>query len=493
MEKIIEKLKIVVVMLLVILLSIAAFWGIFLKEKGAWKNVIPDYQYGMDLEGTRELRYKLDTSEEEKYVYVDENGNIMGEVWKEGKAITAEDETTSEETESTEDKQEEQSEKIENSEEIPYTKETRTIKVNSDDKLNKENFEQAKKMIQKRFKEQEIAEYNLRIDDVTGDFVVETANNEDASKVQELISSTGKFQVIDYQNGVVLMDHSDIQKVSVVSSNESAYNTYLQIEFNKEGAEKLREISKKYVEIKQEAVENEEENSEETTETEKKYVSIVFDGTTMMTTYFGEEMTAGVLQISVGQARTEYEDFVEDYRSAKRIADILNSGVLPVTYQLGTDNFIKSEFTNEDKNTLKIVCIVVIALASLILLIKFKKNGLLAAVLSIGYIALLSIVARYTNVIITQNSMIAYGIVILLNYLFIKLILRKLATQEIDQAYAESAKQFYLATLPIDVIAIVFTFSKYTPINSIGMILFWGMILNAIYHLVLTRSILKKQ
>lgn len=484
-----KNLKIVIAILLSVLLSLIAFWGVFTKEKGVWKNLVPDYQYGMDLEGARELRYALDDSEEEKYVYVDENGTVMGEVWKDGSATTAEDEASSEE--------EGQAEETETEEEqVPYAKETRTIKVNSDDKLTKENFEKAKKIIQERLKAQGVAEYNIRIDDVTGKLVVETSNdNENVDLVQNLVESAGKFQIIDYQNGLVLMDNSDIKKVSAISYNEDSYNTYLQIEFNKEGAEKLREISTKYVEIENETEEQNEENAENEEEhnhdeeTEKKYVSIVMDDTTMMTTYFGEEMTNGMLQLTVGQARTNPAEAQEDYASAQTIADILNSETLPITYQLETDNFVKSEYAKEDVDTLKIIAVVTIVLASFILIVKFRKSGFLAAFLSIGYIALLSIVARYTNVVLTENSMIAYSIIVIMNYIAMKMVLK---AEKEGQIFDDAMKKFYLTSIPLGVIAIVFTFSKYTAINSIGMILFWGVILNVLYNIIVTRTVLKK-
>lgn len=495
LEKILERVKILVVIALIILVSLVAFWGVFWKDKGVWKNAVPDYQYGMELEGTRELRYGLDTSEEEKYVYVDENGNIKGEVWKDGNPTTEEAETNPDETADAEASKETADE------EIPYKKETRTIKVNSDDKLTKENFETAKKIIQKRFKEQEIREANLRIDDVTGNLMIETANNDQVELVEDLVSSVGKLQIIDYQNGLVLMDNADIKNVSVVSSNnEATYNTYLQLEFNKEGAEKLREISTQYVEIKNETETQNEETTEETEEehnhdeeTEKKYVSIVFDNTTIMTTYFGEEMTAGMLQIPVGQARTTQKEFLEDYESAQNIANILKLGMMPVTYRLETDNFVKSQYTADDWNALKIVAATAIALASVILMIKFKKNGILAALLAIGYIAVLSIVMRYTNVILTQNSLATFWLVIIFNYIFMKLLLKQLQTQEITQAYSQTAKKFYLGAFPVAVFALVFTFSKYVTMSSVGMVLFWGIMVHVVYHALLTRAILKKQ
>lgn len=479
-EIILKKIKVLIALLSVIVISVIAFGGVLKKEKGVWKNLVPEYQYGMDIKGARELKYVVDDTEEEKYVYVDEEGNSKGEVWKEGTPTTAEDEKSSEEK---------------TEEEVPYSKETRKIKKNPDEMLTKENFEMAKKILQERLKKQGVSEYFMRLDDVTGELVIETANdNENIETVESLVRQKGKFQIIDYQNGLVLMDNSDIKNVSVVSSNESGYKTYLQIQFNPQGAEKLKEMSKKYVEIPNEAENQqegeEEHNDEETQETKKMYVSVVFDDTTMMTTYFGEEMTAGLLQISVGQQRENYEDFRKDYESAQKIANVLNAGTLPIQYQLETDYFVKAEYTNQDSNTLKIIAVVTIVIASMILIVKFKKNGALVALLVIGYIALLSIVVRYTNVILTENSIISFVIIVILNYIAMKMLLKSFENQDAKSAFGQSMKKFYLATIPVDVIAIVFTFSKYAFINSIGMILFWGMIVNVVYHFIFTRTVL---
>lgn len=490
--------------LIVILLSIIAFFGVFTKENGIWKNHLPDVSYGMDLKGARELIYVVSNKEDEKYVYVDEAGNIKGEVWKEGKAITEDDEKSSSEETTEGDGQEEttnsEETKTSDTNEVPYTKETRTIKKNPDDVMNKKNFEQSKKIIQKRLKEQGIDEYHIRIDDITGKIVIENASdNEEVSRIEQLVANPGKFQIIDYQTGVVLMDNSDIKQASVVYSNNETYQTYLQIQFNKAGSEKLKEISNQYIEIKEETQEVPKEENTETTEedtdkeTEKKYVSIVFDDTTMMTTYFGEEMANGILQISVGQARTEHKDFMEDYNSAKTIADMLNTGVLPVTYELETDNFVKSAITEAMLETLKIVVIIAIIIISLILIIKFKKKGALAAVLNIGYIALLSIVLRYAKVEITINAMISLIFVMGINVVFLKMFLQKCQISNNGEAYKQVCKEFYLTIVPLIVIAIVFTLTQYYAINSIGMVIFWGIFLQGLYNLLLTKTLLNNR
>ena len=364
------------------------------------------------------------------------------------------------------------------------------IKENPDDQLTKENFEQAKEIIQKRLKEQGITENNIRIDNVTGKLMIENASKEEQiERIEQLVSKPGKFEIVDYQNGVVLMDNSDIKKVSVVYSNDSAYNTYLQIQFNAEGANKLKEISNKYVEIKDETQNAEEtpEEAEEKEETEKKYVTISFDGMKMMTTYFGEEMSNGILQISVGQARTEPSEFRKDYNSAKIIADMLNSGVLPVVYKLETDNFVKSEITTQMQRNMKIVVGIAIAIVSILSIVKFGKKGLLASISNIGYIAILSLVLRYTNVEITVNSILAGVIMVIANMLFLKMLLNAKETH----TYQEVSKKFYLALIPVIALAVVFTLTKNSGIASIGMMVFWAIILNIVYNLIITNTLLK--
>lgn len=494
MKNILRKLKIFVVILIVLLLSLVAFVGVFTREKGIWSNIVSDYQFGKDISGMREIRYSLNDESEEKYVYVDEEGNIKGEVWKDGNSITQEDENQEDETEID---SEENSE-----EEISYEKETRTIQANSDENRNKENFEKAKRIIQERFKNQNIEDYNIRLDDVTGKLQIELANDDEkVDLAEELIEEQGKFKIVDYQNGIVLMDNSDIKNVSVLYSNsDSSYNTYLQIEFNKEGKEKLKNISNKYVETvapKEDSEdidnENEEVSEEDSEEKEIKYVSVVLDDTTMMTTYFGEEMASGILQIKAGQARTEYEDFRKDYESAKLIADILNSGILPIDYELETDNFVGAQLTENSLNNIKIIFAIIIVIISIILILKFKLNGFISAILGIGYIALLSLIIRYTNVIVTVNGLTALACMIAANYIFYGMILRKLDETIFSIAYLEVMKKFYLSVIPLIVIAIVFTFAKYTLVNSIGMIVFWALVLNAVYNFMFTRIVFKNK
>lgn len=495
MKKTLRILKVIIAILLVVLLSLIAFAGIFKSEKGLWNNIIPDYKYGMDVEGTRELRYVVDESEDEKYVYIDDNNNIVGEVWENGSAITEEKEKASETEEVSEETVEENAEETSNEEkseetdEIPYKKETRTIKVNNSEDLTKENFEKAKSIIQKRLRRQGVESYNIRLDDVTGKLVIETNNDDDnINTIESIVREVGKFKIVDYENGIILMDNSDVKNATAVYSANSEYEVFLQINLNKTGAEKLKEISKKYVKIENEPKEGENADATSSSQEEIKYITIMMDDTKISTTYFGDELNGGILQVRVGESTSEYEDFISHYNEAQLIADSINTGILPISYTLQTDNFVKSSISNSTKQMAIIIFVVINAIIGLIFIVKYKKSGLLAFIISIGFISTLAIVSKYTNVLITINSLIALSIIVVMNYIFTNMVLKN----NKENGFFESMKKFYLNIIPIIVAVLVFIFTKSAMINSIGMIGFWGIILIALYNVIFLKTSLDK-
>ena len=287
------------------------------------------------------------------------------------------------------------------------------------------------------------------------------------------------------------MDNSDIKRVSVVTSTEdSTYSTYLKIELNKEGAQKLKDMSNKYVEQK---TENEESEESEDTDKQKniKYVTVKFDDTTMMTTYFDEEMNSGVMYINVGRARDTRQEALADYESAQAIASVLNLKKLPIKYSLETDNFVKSEINVNEKNV-AILAGIIVLIISLVFIAIFKKEGVIAAILGIGYISLLSIIIRYVgDVDITLNSIVALIAVIAMNYIFEWLLLSNQKQNE-NAAFGATMKKFWICSIPVIVSTLVFIFNTALRISSIGMVMFWGILLLAIYNLIFTRTVLRK-
>lgn len=486
MEKKLKKFKTLAVVLIVVLISAIAFGGLYIKSQGVWKNILPEFSYGMELNGVRELRFVLDTSEEEKEVYIDENGNYAGDVVKEKETTSSPeidlvDENgnpiSSENTEATQEDSNENKENEPKEDELSgYTVEERTVKANEDSNINITNFEKAKKIIQERLETLDLYEYNIRLDDVTGELVVEVPDNNNVEIQESMIATKGKFEVVDHQNGLVLLDNSNIEKVtSTYTNNDNGYQSYLVVQLNKQGTEKLKEISKRYIS-------STDENGIATT----KYVAVEFDDQELIQTYFGDELTNGVLQIPLGQTATEYEDFTKTYNSTTRVASILNSEIMPIAYKLNADNYIQSDITGETQLIAIVSFAIIILILSIVMIVKYKVSGLKFAIFNVGYIAIVTLIFRYTNVLLTLNSLVAFIGVVGINMLFEYKLLENLKkTDDVKLVFTETMKQLYLAIIPVAIIAVIFTFMASAVISSIGMVLFWGIAVQALYSSLL--------
>ena len=68
-------LKVVLTILIVILLVMVSFFGIYIKKNGTYSNIIKDYNLAMELEGARQVVLKPDESTEK--VTKDSDGNVV--------------------------------------------------------------------------------------------------------------------------------------------------------------------------------------------------------------------------------------------------------------------------------------------------------------------------------------------------------------------------------------------------------------------------------
>lgn len=497
---IIKKLVAVAMVLLVVTISVIAFVGVYLKDTNKLTNVVADYTYSTEFQGNREYKFILDTSEESKEVYVDSEGNVCGDVLKKEEATESTEVEVTPETENATIEETKDETDVEG-----YTKETRTIRANDDSVLTKESYKKSRAIIENRLKNLEANQYYTRLDEVTGDLVVELPDDDDANFLYEAISTKGEFKVLDSQNGLELMNNSHLKSAKVGYAATEGYTVYLQLEFNKAGKEILKNISNQYVEkvIEKEETTNEaiEENTttvEDATETEEKtepekeikYIDIKLDDQVITTTYFGEELPTGYIQIPLSQNITNADELNAATKSANAIATIINSGNMPNTYVLQSDNFLQSSIKSEVFDYIKIALVVIISILSLVLVIKFKLKGLLGAILNIGYLAAVSLAMRYTGVIVTISCVITVVGIIIINFGFMYILLNLMKNgTKAKIAYTEAMKKIYLSIIPVGIVAFVFTFMQNASVMGIGMILFWGIIIQALYNLVFTRNV----
>ena len=128
-------------------------------------------------------------------------------------------------------------------------------------------------------------------------------------------------------------------------------------------------------------------------------------------------------------------------------------------------------------------------------IIKYKKNGLLSAVSLIGFVALLLLVLRYTNVTLTMEGMIAIVIAVVLDFIFIVYLLNLIKRQdsktaaEASHTFKEALIKTLFIFIPVAITAIILCFAGWLPIYSFGMVAFWGVLLIVLYNLIITRTL----
>lgn len=453
--KTLKKLKIALILLFVAVIIFASFFGIYKKEDFRAVNIIKDYKLGM--QWTNKVKFTGTVKQEEKEVIYDQDGNVV------------EDDGETEYTE-----------------ENGYTK--KTEKIVDENVSNIDNYKKVKKIIKNRLKGMGVGEYKLELNKETGEIGITLQDTDETHEIEEQLTRMGKFTIVDKDTEEVLLDNSQVKSAKVLygpsQADVNATVVYLQLDFDKEGTKKLEEISQIYVENKT-TEENEEGESEEVDNT--KYVSVKVDDETISSTYFGEKMSTGTLYVPITQA-SDSEELANKIKSVNNIVTVIKSGELPIEYEFEEET-IESDF-NKDKLVILIASFAVIYMLELIFItLKFRVKGSVAGFMQIGYLALVLLAIRYTNVITTVQGIVGIGISSVLNMVFNYLILNELKIK--NEISWNLIGKFALWTLPLYVIAIVLSFNSLTVVNSLGMTLVWGSICLYLYNLSLTKRALE--
>ena len=473
-----KKLKILTIVLAIVLIAMIAFWGIYTPIQNRMENNVKKYSYMMDLKGARNITFSVDKS----------NKTTIKD--SEGKEVEDADNLTDDELK-----------------EKNYVKEE--IPQNNEDSLNLENYNKSKEIIQNRLKELKIEEYNIRLDESNGDILLEISENNSTDDIVSQLSTKGKFEIIDSETNEVLMDSNDINLANVMygsgsnSSTSAASGTtvYLNIEFNKEGTQKLKDISNTYVKSEDEKTEkdssepSEEVDLTEDEETSKsKEVTLKINGEKVLSTSFEEPMETGKLQLSMGKATTDQDTLQDNVKQASNIAVSLNSGEMPIKYAAEQNEYVLSDITSNDLNIVLYVTLGIVAISLIVLIIKYKAFGILGSIAYIGLTSIFLLLIRYANVDLSIQGILGIIISLILNYVFMLKICSKFVEkngQSVTEKIKETYKEFFIRIFPICIAIIAFCFGGWAPISSFGMVMFWGIILIAVYNAVVTNLLFR--
>lgn len=455
-----KKVKILTIALLIAVITMVAFIGVYTKVQNRMENQVKDYDLAMDLKGSRNIRLKISTG----------NKTIIKDA--EGKEVEDSTSLTDEQI----------TEKGYTKEEVPY---------NSEEVKTVENYVVSQKILERRLEKLGVSNYIIKLDDATGDIIIELTENDRTDNVISNLYTKGKFEIVDSQTKEVLMDNKDIKQARVMygSGNSTGTsrgtNVYLDIEFTKEGRQKLEQISSQYVkeDVPEENTTNNETTTEETT-TEKK-ITMNIDDSEIMSTNFEEPIRTGKLQLSIGAASTDQKTLQGYIDQASSMASVLSTGSLPIQYNLDENQYVLTDITNQEMEIAIYVVAIIVVLALIGLMIRYKTVGALGAISYVGFISLLLLVVRYANVTIAIEGLVGIVMTLILNYILVNQLMEN--SEESLVVY----KDFFVKIIPVIIMVVTFCFIPWTPISSFGMTMIWGIALMAIYNSILTNSLLK--
>jgi Preprotein translocase subunit SecD len=448
-----KALKRTLIILLIILLALISFGGIYIQKTKFVENILPEYKLGPDFTGLRNIGLKV--SDATKDIYYDLDGNVVDE---EGKNTTK---------------------KVES--------------VNKEENLTKNNYKKAKEIIEKRLEKikqvqytsagivenKAIDYYTIKQNEETGKIELKLPENANTDMVLRYVATKGDFTIVDDQDNV-LMDNSYIKEANVgYSSTSSGVTVYLTIQFDKQGTEKLKEISNTFIKT----------TDEEGNDTTKK-IKVKIDDSEMLNTYFTEEISNGIIQLSFGTATGN--SLATYAQEAKNLETLLNAGNLPIVYEADENHYVLSDINKDMLFIPAIVIMSLLVIGIIILIVKYKVKGLLGAISIIGYIATFLIIVRLTNVVITLEGVAGIITSIILEYISIMYALNKMK-ENTDLTCNQCFTKFLPILVPIAISTVILCFVKWLPIYSFGMTMFWGIILVIVYNHVVTKLLVSEK
>lgn len=477
-----KRLNVILVVLIIVLVSIISFVGIFYQSRNEMVSRIPEYKSGTNIKGHRIVTLE-----------VSEDGTKSGEESTENK--TTENEVAENETSNNEE-----SKNTEN---------------------NADNYKKSAEIIKKRLKNLKVEDYSVSLDENTGKIEIDLPENDQTDIILSDITQKGNFQIADSSTNEVLLSNSDIKSVDVGKQVNGSYTVvYMNINFNMQGAKKFKNVTVKYqnnvsentiaagntTEDNTTTTENStEENStsEENTTSdesadssnESRQVVLKIDDTTMMTTSFTEVIDNGTLSLTIGSSKDN--DEIQTYvYGGDNLAAIIENEAMPLQYEIKGNTYVASEIGTSN---IKIIVYVEIAIAlviSLYLIIRYRVKGIMATILSVGYVAILLLAIRYANVVLSIEGILAIALSFVVNTVFNIMLLNRIkeknmTAEEKKQKYNEALKRYSLSIIPIVIIAVVCCLVNWDAIYSFGMVMFWGIIISIIYNLTFTNVVVK--
>ena len=377
--------------------------------------------------------------------------------------------------------------------------------------------------MEKRLQALGAQDYTISLDKENGTVRVELAENDNVDMYIYYLYASQKITIKDTDSKDILLNDDMIKGAKYSNDSKGAYQVYEEIELTKDGQAKLNELLNDYAllatdvteienakkasesestktestsEENTESTENTDEQNTESTETQSTTEETSSNSETTKktaklyvndTTYDISKIEKGKITVKIGASSSNTTSVNNNISKAAEIAMLENAGKLPADYEVDTNRYEYSSITQKEIIYFAIVMIAILVITLLVYCVIYKKSGILASISFVGFVASFSLLIRYTNVAISIEGII----VMIINLIINREILSKTKKMNlVNEAVKSTYKNIYLKLIPVGILTIVFCLSKWESLSSFGMIMFWGLVLTAIYNVIVTRTLL---
>ena len=466
-----RKVKILTIVLAIVLVTLVAFGGVYIKTQNRMENKVKDYSLGRAIEGARIAEIKVAQSDED-------SGEQNTEL------------------------------------------------------LTEENYKIVKKTIENRLNKLNIEDYTISLNKQDGTIRVEFPEDENTDSYVYYLTAQAKVQIeekaeetetdTNTENVATteLINDEMIKsaKYSYTQNANGQYQVYLELALTDEGQAKIQELSGTYAFLKSEIdeIESAEESNSETTENtestnntettegtntenastenqetqeqNKKIATLTIAGTE----YSISKIDKNKITVLIGVESTNTTTVNNNIAVAAELEMLINAGKYPVEYELTANRYVYSSISTEQLLYFGIAVLAITVVILLVFSIKYRKIGILTSISYIGFISLFLLILRYANVTITIEGIGGIIIVMIINLAFIKTILTRMQKMKmLDEAINYTYKNVFSKLIPVIILVIVFCLSGWANLSSFGMVMFWGLMLMAIYNILVTKTLLK--
>lgn len=454
-----RKVKILTIVLAIVLVTLVAFGGVYIQTQNRMENKVKDYSLGRALEGARVAEIKVSQSDED-------SGEQNTEI------------------------------------------------------LTEENYKIVKKTIENRLNKLNIEDYTISLNKQDGTIRVEFPEDENTDSYVYYLTAQARVQIEEKAEETETDTSTETEdttstelisdemvksaKYSYTQNVDGQYQVSLEITLTDEGQAKIQELSGTYaflateideIESAEEESEEETENTEsentenqETQEQTKKIASLTIAGTE----YDITKIDKNKITVTIGTPTSNTTSANNNIAIAAELEMLINSGKYPIEYELTANRYVYSSISTEQLIYFGIAVLAITVIILLIFIIKYRKRGLLTSISYIGFVSLFLLILRYANVTITIEGIGGIIIVMIINLAFIKTILTRMQKMKmLDEAINYTYKNVFSKLIPVIILVIVFCLSGWANLSSFGMAMFWGLMLMAIYNILVTKTLLK--